>query len=49
MTPETTRSGGNASIASRSDAIHTFRQRLDLAIVTPLNDVLSNAWRIRAK
>jgi len=28
MTPETTRSGGNASIASRSDVIHTFRQRL---------------------
>jgi hypothetical protein len=28
MTPETTSSGGNASPASRSDAIHTFRQRL---------------------
>ena len=30
MTPEMIKSGGNASIASRPDAIHTFRQRLAL-------------------
>jgi hypothetical protein len=33
MTPETTSSGGNASPASRSDAIHTFRQRLEVSTV----------------